>query len=81
MRQRLTAVYIRLARDYYKPRFDAEQMSNIKSAINLFDEDKHSHRAAGDFLFIIVTQKGKLDNRKQIKARRKVDNVVERHYN
>ena len=27
---------IRLARDYYKPRFDAEQVADIKSALNLF---------------------------------------------
>ena len=43
---------IRLARDYYKPRFDAEQVSDIKSALNLFGDDKQSHRAAGDFLYI-----------------------------
>ena len=71
---------IRLARDYYKPRFDVEQVSDIKSAINLFGDDKQSHRAAGDFLYIIAKQKGNLDNREQIKARREVDNVVEGHY-
>ena len=37
---------IRLARDYYKPRFDAEQVSDIKSALNLFGDDKQSHQAA-----------------------------------
>lgn len=68
---------IRLARDYYKPRFDAEQVADIKSALNLFGDDKLSHRAVGDFLYITATQKGKLDNREQIKARREVDNVVD----
>ena len=71
---------IRLAKDYYKPRFDAEQVSDIKSALDLFGDDKQSQRAAGDFLYITATQKGKLDNREQIKARREVDNVVEGHY-
>ena len=71
---------IRLARGYYKPRFDAEQVSDIKSALNLFGDDKQLHQAAGDFLYITATQKGKLDNREQIKARREVDNVVEGHY-
>lgn len=70
-----------LARDYYKPRFDAEQVSDIKSALNLFGDDKQSHQAAGDFLYTTATQKGKLDNREQIKARREVDNVVDGHYN
>jgi len=69
-----------LARDYYKPRFDAEQVSDIKSALNLFGDDKQSHQAAGDFLYTTATQKGKLDNREQIKARREVDNVVDGHY-
>ena len=71
---------IRLARDYYKPRFDAEQVADIKSALNLFGDDKLSHRAVGDFLYITATQKGKLDNREQIKARREVDNVVDGQY-
>ena len=71
---------IRLAKDYYKPRFDAEQVSDIKSALDLFGDDKQSQRAAGDFLYITATRKGKLDNREQIKARREVDNVVEGHY-
>ena len=71
---------IRLARDYYKPRFDAEQVSDIKSALNLFGDDKQSHRAAGDFLYITAKQKGNLDNREQIKARREVDNVMEGQY-
>ena len=71
---------IRLAREYYKPRFDAEQVSDIKNALNLFGDDKLSHQVAGDFLYIIATQKGKLDNREQIKAKREVDNVVEGHY-
>lgn len=71
---------IRLAREYYKPRFDAEQVSDIKSALNLFGDDRQSHQVAGDFLYITATQKGKLDNREQIKARREVDNVVDGHY-
>ena len=71
---------IRLAKDYYKPRFDAEQVSDIKSALNLFGDDRQSHQVAGDFLYITATQKGKLDNREQIKARREVDNVVDGHY-
>ena len=71
---------IRLARDYYKPRFDAEQVSDIKSALNLFGDDRQSQQTAGDFLYITAKQKGKLDNREQIKARREVDNVVEGHY-
>ena len=49
---------IRFARDYYKPRFDTEQVSDIKSALNLFGNDKQSHRAAGNFLYITATQKG-----------------------
>lgn len=71
---------IRLAKDYYKPRFDTEQVSDIKSALNLFGDDRQSHQAAGDFLYITAMQKGKLDNREQIKARREVDNVMEGHY-
>ncbi|MCS2268262.1 mobilization protein [Bacteroides fragilis] len=71
---------IRLAREYYKPRFDAEQVSDIKSALNLFGDDKQSQQTAGNFLYITAQQKGKLDNREQIKARREVDNVVDGHY-
>lgn len=71
---------VRFARDYYKPRFDAEQVSDIKSALNLFGEDRQSHRAAGDFLYFTAKQKGGFDNREQIKARREVDNVVEGNY-
>lgn len=71
---------IRLAKDYYKPRFDTEQVSDIKSAINLFGDDKQSNRAAGDFLYITAKQKGNLDNREQIKARQEVDNVVKGDY-
>ena len=71
---------IRLARDYYKPRFDTEQVSDIKSALYLFGEDRQSHRAAGDFLYFTAKQKGELDSREQIKARREVDNVVEGNY-
>ena len=71
---------IRLARDYYKPRFDAEQVSDIKSALNLFGDDRQSHQTAGDFLYITAIQKGKLDNREQIKVRREVDSVVAGYY-
>ena len=71
---------IRLAKDYYKPRFDTEQVSDIKSALNLFGDDKQSHRAAGDFLYISAKQKGNLDSREQVKAQREVGNVVEGHY-
>jgi len=71
---------IRLAKDYYKPRFDTEQVSDIKDALNLFGEDQQSHRAAGDFLYITAIQKGDLDSREQIKAKREVDNVVEGDY-
>ena len=71
---------VRFARDYYKPRFDTEQVSDIKSALNLFGEDRHSHRAAGDFLYFTAKQKGGFDNREQIKARREVDNGVEGNY-
>lgn len=71
---------IRLARDYYKPCFDTEQVSDIKSALNLFGEDRQSHRAAGDFLYLTAKQKGDLDSREQIKAKREVDNVVDGHY-
>ena len=70
----------RFARDYYKPRLDAEQVSDIKNALNLFGEDRQSHRAAGDFLYLTAKQKGNLDSREQIKARREVDNVVEGDY-
>ena len=69
-----------LARDYYKPRFDTEQVADIKGALNLFGEDRQSHRAAGDFLYFTAKQKGGFDNREQIKAKREVDNVVEGNY-
>lgn len=71
---------IRLARDYYKPRFDTGQVSDIKDALNLFGNDKQSHRAAGDFLYLTAKQKGDLDNQEQIKAKREVENVVEGRY-
>ena len=71
---------IRLARDYYKPRFDTEQVADIKGALNLFGEDKQSHRAAGDFLYFTAKRKGDFDSRQQIKARREVTNVVEGNY-
>lgn len=76
------AVYsvIRFACDYYKLRFDTEQVSDIKSALNLFGDDRQSHQAAGDFLYFTAKQKGEFDNREQIKARQEVDNVVEGNY-
>ena len=42
--------------------------------------DRQSHRAAGDFLYLTAKQKGDLDSREQIKAKREVDNVVDGHY-
>ncbi len=71
---------IRLARDYYKPRFDTEQVSDIKNALNLFGDDRQSRHTAGDFLFLTAKQKGNLDSREQIKAKREVENVVEGRY-
>ena len=71
---------IRFARDCYKPRFDTEQVSDIKSALDLFGDDRQSHRAAGDFLYFTAKQKGGFDNREQIKAKREVNNVVEGDY-
>ena len=71
---------IRLAKDYYKPRFDAELVSDIKGTLDLFGDDKQSHRAAGDFLYLTAKQKGNLDSREQIKVRREVNIVVEGDY-
>ena len=71
---------IRFTRDYYKPRFDMEQVSDIKSALNLFGDNKQSYKAAGDFLYFTAKQKGGFDNREQIRAKREVDNVVEGNY-
>lgn len=71
---------IRFARDYYKPRFDTEQVSDIKRALNMFGDDRQSHQMAADFLYFTAKQKGRFDNREQVKARREVDNVVKGHY-
>lgn len=71
---------IRFARDYYKSRFDTEQVSDIKSVLNLFGDDRQSHQAAGDFLYFAAKQKGEFNNWEQIKGRREVDNVVEGNY-
>lgn len=60
--------------------FRCGQVSDIKSAINLFGDDKQSHRAAGDSLHLTAKQKGNLDSREQIKTRREIDNVVEGDY-
>lgn len=54
---------VRFARDYYKPNFDAEQVSDINSALDLFGEDRQSHRAVGDFLYFTAKQKGGFYNR------------------
>jgi len=69
-----------LARDYYKPRFNTEQVSEIMSALNLFEDDKQSHRVAGDFLYFSAKQKGNLDSHERVKAQLEVKNVVEGHY-
>jgi len=71
---------IRLAKDYYKPRFDTEQVSDIKDALNQFGDDRQSRHTAGDFLYLTAKQKGDLDNQEQIKAKREVENVVEGRY-
>lgn len=71
---------IRLARNYYKPCFDAEHVSDIKSVLNLFDDNKQPHRTTRDFLYITAKQKGNLDNWERIKAKREADNVVEGDY-
>lgn len=71
---------IRLARNYYKPCFDAEHVSDIKSVLNLFGDNKQPHRTTRDFLYITAKQKGNLDNRERIKAKREADNVVEGDY-
>ena len=60
--------------------FASEQVSDIKDALNLFGDDRQSHRAAGDFLYLTAKQKGDLDSREQIKAKREVENVVDGHY-
>lgn len=49
---------IRLARNYYKPCFDAEHVSDIKSVLNLFGDNKQPHRTTRDFLYITAKQKG-----------------------
>ena len=49
---------IRFAHDYYMPRFDTEQVSDIKSALSLFGDDRQYYQAAGDFLYSTAKQKG-----------------------
>ena len=71
---------IHLAKDYWQQRFDAEQVIEIKNALNLFGDDKQSRQAAGDFLYFTAKQKGNFDSREQIKAQREIDNVVDGHY-
>ena len=71
---------IHLAKDYWQQRFDAGQVTEVKNALKLFGDDKQSQQAAGDFLYFTAKQKGELDSREQIKARREVDNVVDGHY-
>ena len=65
---------IRFARDYYKSRLDTELVSDIKSALDLFGNNRQSLRVASDFLYFSAKHKGDLDSRKQINARREVDN-------
>lgn len=69
-----------LVKDYCKPRFNTEQVSYIKKTLNLFGGDRQSHHAAGNFLYLTAKQKGDLDSRKQIKAKREVENVLEGRY-
>lgn len=57
-----------------------EQVKDIKTALNLFGNNRQSHRAAGDFLYSAAKQKGELDNREKIKAKREIDNVVNGYY-
>lgn len=64
----------------YKPRFDTEQVSDIKDALSLFGDDRQSRHTAGDFLYLTAKQKGDLDSREQIKAKREVENAVEGCY-
>lgn len=71
---------IHLAKDYWQQHFDAEQVAEVKNALNLFGDDKQSHQAAGDFLCLTAKQKGNFDSREQIKAQREIDNVVDGHY-
>lgn len=66
---------IRLARNYYKPCFDAEHVSDIKSVLNLFDDNKQPEISC-----ISLPSKGNLDNWERIKAKREADNVVEGDY-
>jgi len=49
---------IRLAKDYCKPRFDTEQVSDIKSTLNLFGNDRQSHQAAGISCTSLPSKKG-----------------------
>lgn len=49
---------IRLAKDYCKPRFDTEQVSEIKSTLNLFGNDRQSHQAAGISCTSLPSKKG-----------------------
>ena len=71
---------IHLAKDYWQQRFDAEQVAEVKNALNLFGDDKQSRQAAGDFLCLTAKQKGNFDSREQIKAQREIDNVVRDNY-
>lgn len=71
---------IRLAKDYYKPRFNTEQVSYIKEALKLFGDDRQSRHTAGNFLYLTAKQKGDLDSREQIKAKREIENMVEGRY-
>ena len=65
---------------YPGPFSNGSYMSDNKSALNLFGDDKQSHSAAVDLLYLTAKQKGTLHSREQIKAKREVDNVVEGDY-
>ena len=49
---------IRLARDYYKPHFDTEQVSDIKNALNLFGDDRQSPCCRGFPVFHCPAERG-----------------------
>lgn len=48
---------IRMARNYYKPRFDTEQVADINGALNLFGDNKQSHRTAEVFYISSLNRK------------------------
>lgn len=68
------------AKDYYSSRLDTEQVSDIKSVINLFGKDKNSQLLAGRFLCFTANHEADFDSRRHLKAQREVDNIVDGHY-